>query len=156
SEQELISLRADFQQRQSTQLTSQVEYVAQQVDYARELTEEQLENTIRERIYEAHKIATRIYESNHHLPEATVTKMITDALRDIRFNQGRGYFFIYKIDGMSIMHPLLPKVEGTSLWDFRDVRGSYIVRDMGEQVKANDEAFYRWWFVKPDNKNHEF
>lgn len=156
SEQELISLRADFQQRQSTQLTSQVEYVAQQVDYARELTEEQLENTIRERIYEAHKIATRIYESNRHLPEATVTKMITDALRDIRFNQGRGYFFIYKIDGMSIMHPLLPKVEGTSLWDFRDVRGSYIVREMGEQVKANDEAFYRWWFVKPDNKNHEF
>ncbi|MDN3685680.1 cache domain-containing protein [Vibrio sinaloensis] len=77
-------------------MTKQVEYVAQQVKYARERTEHQLETTIKERIYEAHNIATRLYESNQHLPEAQVTKLITDALRDIRFNNGRGYFFIYK------------------------------------------------------------
>ncbi|MDN3685679.1 cache domain-containing protein [Vibrio sinaloensis] len=61
-----------------------------------------------------------------------------------------------KTEGLNVMHPLLPRVEGTSLWDFKDVRGSYIVREMGEQVKRNGEAFYRWWFVKPDNKNKEF
>lgn len=156
SEEKLEALKLDYQQRQNTVLTKQVEYVADQVKYARERTEEQLEQTIQERIYEAHSIATRLYESNKHLPESEVTRLITDALRNIRFNNGRGYFFIYKTEGLNVMHPLLPRVEGTSLWDFKDVRGSYIVREMGEQVKQNGEAFYRWWFVKPDNKNKEF
>tara|TARA_Y100001960_G_scaffold251831_1_gene268763 strand:- start:735 stop:3212 length:2478 start_codon:yes stop_codon:yes gene_type:complete len=156
SQEKLVAFKEQYQQRENEILTRQVEYVAQQVKFAREQTEKQLEDTIQKRIYEAHNIATRLYESNKHLPEAQVTKIITDALRDIRFNNGRGYFFIYKTEGMNVMHPLLPRVEGTSLWDFKDVRGSYIVREMGEQVKLNGEAFYRWWFVKPDNKNKEF
>ncbi|MDA0129312.1 cache domain-containing protein [Vibrio sp. MarTm2] len=156
SQEKLLALKEEYQQRENQLLTKQVEYVAQQVKFAREQTEQQLEDTIQSRIYEAHNIATRLYESNKHLPEAEVTKIITDALREIRFNNGRGYFFIYKTEGLNVMHPLLPRVEGTSLWDFKDVRGSYIVREMGEQVKANGEAFYRWWFVKPDNKNKEF
>lgn len=156
SEEQLRALRQEHEQQQHSTLTSRVEYVEQQISYARAQTEAQLESTIKEQIYQAHNIATRIYENNKHLPEATVTKLITDALRDIRFNQGRGYFFIYKTDGLNVMHPLLPRVEGTSLWDFKDVRGSYIVREMGEVVKKDGEAFYRWWFVKPDNKNKEF
>ncbi|NVD07726.1 EAL domain-containing protein [Vibrio sp. JPW-9-11-11] len=156
SQQELVSLREEAEQRQYVTLTNRVEYVQQQIAHARAQTEQQLESTIQARIYEAHNIATRLYQSNKHLPEAEVTRLITDALRDIRFNDGRGYFFIYKTDGLNIMHPLLPRVEGTSLWDFKDVRGSYIVREMGEIVKAQGEAFYRWWFVKPDNKNKEF
>lgn len=156
SEEQLRALRQEHQQQQLATLTSRVEYVEQQIRYARTQTEAELESTIKEQIYQAHNIATRLYESNKSLPEAEVTKLITDALRDIRFNNGRGYFFIYKTDGLSIMHPLLPRVEGTSLWDFKDVRGSYIVREMGEEVKKHGEAFYRWWFVKPDNKNKEF
>lgn len=156
SQEQLASLQQDYQQRQIVDLTSRVDYVLEQIEFARAQTENQLETTIKERIYEAHAIATRIYESNKHRPEQQVTEMITTALRDIRFNHGRGYFFIYKTDGINVMHPLLPRVEGTSLWDFRDVRGSYIVREMGEQVKAKGEAFYHWWFVKPDNKNQEF
>lgn len=156
SQQELLSLREEARQRQFVTLTNRVDYVQQQITHARAQTEQQLESTIQARIYEAHNIATRLYQNNKHLPEEQVTKLITDALRDIRFNNGRGYFFIYKTEGMSIMHPLLPRVEGTSLWDFKDVRGSYIVREMGEQVKSSGEAFYRWWFVKPDNKNKEF
>lgn len=156
SEEQLRALRQEHEQQQYSTLTSRVEYVEQQIRYARAQTEAELERTIKQQIYQAHNIASRLYESNKHLPEAEVTKLITDALRDIRFNNGRGYFFIYKTDGLNVMHPLLPRVEGTSLWDFKDVRGSYIVREMGEEVKKHGESFYRWWFVKPDNKNKEF
>lgn len=156
SREELNYLKQEYEQRRLATLTNRVEYVLEQIQFARTQVEDKLEDTIQEHIYEAHAIATRLYESNKHLPEEQVTKLITDALRDIRFNQGRGYFFIYKTDGMNVMHPLLPRVEGTSLWDFKDVRGSYIVREMGELVKRDDEAFYRWWFVKPENRNKEF
>lgn len=109
SKEELLEFQEEYQQRQNTILTKQVEYVAQQVKFARLQTEHQLENTIQNRIHEAHKIATRLYESNKHLPEEQVTKIITDALRVMRFNEGRGYFFIYKMNGINVMHPLLPK-----------------------------------------------
>jgi len=154
--QEKQTFYQEHSRQQRSILQNQVEYVAKQIQFAKERTEKQLQDTIQARIYEAHTIASRLYENNKHLSEADVTRLITAALRDIRFNQGRGYFFIYKTDGTNIMHPLLPRVEGTSLWDFKDVRGSYIVREMGEIVKAKGEAFYHWWFVKPDNKNQEF
>ncbi|HCM47946.1 MAG TPA: hypothetical protein DIS98_10740, partial [Colwellia sp.] len=37
--------------------------------------------------------------------------LISDALRDIRFNKGRGYFFVYQSDGLSVMHPILPQLK---------------------------------------------
>ncbi len=156
SKQELIDFQNDYQQRQDTILTKQVEYIAQQVKFAREQTESQLQETIRDRIYEAHRIATRLYESNRNLPEERVTRIITDALRVMSFNEGRGYFFIYKINGLSVMHPLFPNVEGSSLWDYQDSRGNYIVQDMGAKVKVDGEGFYRWWFAKPEQQNEQF
>lgn len=110
--QEKHALYKEHSQQQRSILQNQVEYVAKQIQFAKERTEQQLQDTIQARIYEAHTIATRLYENNQHLPEADVTRLITAALRDIRFNQGRGYFFIYKSDGTNIMHPLLPMLKG--------------------------------------------
>jgi len=156
SSDEIDSLRSEFVHRQEELLRNQVEYVKQQIQYAKDRTEQTLERTIKQRVNEAHKIATNLYQSNKHKPEHEVTKIIADALREIRFNDGRGYFFIYKSNGVNVMHPLLPHVEGTSLWDFKDVRGSYVVRELGQKVKTLGEAYHRWWFVKPQDKNQEF
>lgn len=156
SKQELIAFQQDYQQKQNTILTKQVEYVAQQVKFAREQAKQQLEDSIQDRVREAHKIATSLYESNKNLPENQVTRLITDALRVVRFNEERGYFFVYKMNGTAVMHPLIPKIEGKSLWNFKDARGNYIVREMSQNVKRDGEAFYRWWFVKPDDKKTQF
>ncbi|RDE22747.1 EAL domain-containing protein [Motiliproteus coralliicola] len=150
------NLRSDFLEQQREQIKAQIDQVYRQIEYAKANTENQLKQTIRERIHEAHRIAETIYQRNWDKPEAEVTRLITDALRSIRFNEGRGYFFIYKTTGENVMHPLLPQMEGTSKWDLQDVRGSYIVREMGAKVKQLGEAYYRWWFVKPSDKTKEF
>lgn len=155
SEQKLKSQLEEYQQHERETLVSRVEYVTQQITYARSQTVNQLESTAKDRVYEAYNIASHLYESNKQLPKAQVTKLITDALRDIRFNDGRGYFVIYETNGLNIMHPLQPQVEGTSLWNFKDIRGNYSVRESIEQVKEKDESFYRWWSVKPDIENEE-
>lgn len=66
SEEQLRALRQEHEQQQHSTLTSRVEYVEQQISYARAQTEAQLESTIKEQIYQAHNIATRIYENNKH------------------------------------------------------------------------------------------
>lgn len=153
---DISTFHKNFIDTEKETVKAQINQLFQQINYEKNNTEAILKKEIKERIYQAHEIATTIYEQNKDLPEAEVTKLITDALRNIRFNQGRGYYFIYKTAGINIMHPSVPRLEGTSLWNFQDTRGNYIVRDMGQLAKQAGEGFYRWWFVKPQNKSQEF
>lgn len=153
---DIATLQQNFIETEKETIKAQINQLHQQINYEINSTEAILKKDIQDHIYQAHNIASTIYQQNKHLPESEVTKLITDALRSIRFNQGRGYFFIYKTTGTSVMHPVLPAMEGSSKWDFQDSRGSYIVREMGKIVKQAGEGFYHWWFVKPQNKNQEF
>lgn len=156
SRSELESLRTAVLEEQKSLLQAQVEQILQQADYEQRSTENQLRESIQNRIYEAYDIAKNIYDQYAEEGEATVTDRIKVALRPIRFNQGRGYYFIYKVSGETILHPILPQNEGVNLINMQDIRGDYIVRGMGNAVKTQGEAFYNWWFVKPDQKDKEF
>jgi diguanylate cyclase (GGDEF)-like protein len=153
---DIISLRSNFLDVQKAVAKGQVEQVYQDIQFEKSNTESILKKDIKQRVYEAYAIANTLYEQNKDKPEAEVSRLITDSLRNISFNGGRGYFFIYKSNGLNVMHPSLPHIEGTSKWDLQDVKGRYIVREMGKLVKNNEEAFYNWWFVKPQNKTQEF
>jgi len=155
-ESDISTFHKNFIDTEKKAIKAQINQLYQQISYEKSNTEAILKKDIKERIYQAHSIATTIYQQNKNLSEDQVTKLITDALRSIRFNQGRGYYFIYKTTGTNIMHPVVPAMEGSSKWDFQDIRGNYIVRDMGKIVKQAGEGFYRWWFVKPQNKSQEF
>ncbi len=153
---DISTFHKNFIDTEKETIKAQINQLYQQINFEKNNTETILKIDIKERIHQAHSIATTIYQQNKDLPEREVTKLITDALRSIRFNQGRGYYFIYKTTGNNIMHPVMPAMEGTSKWDLQDTRGNYIVRDMGQIVKQAGEGFYRWWFVKPQNKSQEF
>ncbi|GAW96737.1 MULTISPECIES: sensor histidine kinase [Colwellia] len=153
---DIQSLKQDFIASEKELIKAQVEQLIQQITYERDSTEKTLKDNIKEHIYQAHSIATNIFDNNKNKSEKEVTKLISDALRNVRFNDGRGYFFIYKTNGLSIMHPIIPEIEGTSMANFQDIRGKYIVRDLGQLAKEHGEYFYHWWFVKPDNKEQEF
>jgi len=153
---DIKTLRQDFYDSEKDIVKAQVKQLVQQINYEKNSTEALLKNDIKEHVYQAHAIATNIYNKNKTKPEQEVSQLITDALRNIRFNQGRGYFFIYKTNGLNIMHPVVPAMEGSVKLDFQDVRGNYIVKDLGQLAKDNGEAFYHWWFVKPQNTKQEF
>ena len=63
----------------------------------------------------------KIYNENKDTKtKAEIQKMIKDALEDIRFNDKRGYFFIYSFDYECILLPVNRKNEGLSVRDFQD------------------------------------
>ncbi len=153
---DIESLQQNFIAAEKDMIKIQVEQLVQQISYERNSTEALLKKDIKDHIYQAHSIATSIYENNQHQSAQEIKTLITTALRNIRFNDGRGYFFIYSLEGQSILHPVLPQMEGTSKADFQDSRGNYIVRDLGTLAKQHGESFYHWWFVKPEDKSQEF
>lgn len=93
-------LRKEYIQSQESLLQKEVTNVVSYIHDMREQAEHRLEVSLQERIYGAHQIAMNIYQENmgsKDIPE--IQKMIKDALRPIRFNGGRGYYFAVSMDG---------------------------------------------------------
>jgi signal transduction histidine kinase len=119
-------------------------------------TENELRKSIKDRVYEAHTIATKIYNENKNKDKKTITKLIKDALVDIRFNDGRGYFYIYSFDYECILFPLNRDIEGSDFYNFQDSHGKYLTRDIISQLKKENEGFMSWYFYKPLDKNNHY
>ncbi|WP_375753727.1 cache domain-containing protein [Vibrio sp. HN007] len=151
AEDRLATLRSDFIQQEKKRVRQEVDSVYQQMVYEKAHTEAALKSEIKQRVNEAHAIVSSIYNNNMDKPRDEVIKLIKDVLREVRFNDGRGYYFIYEMDGTNVLLPHLEHMEGTSRWDMKDSRGSYIVQELLEKVEAHGEGFHRWWFFKPQD-----
>lgn len=151
SEENLQSLRSDVLAQQKIRIQQEVDSVYQQLTYEKQQTEKDLKIQIKQRVYEAYDIAQAIYRENPDKSDAEISKQITTALRDIRFNDGRGYFFIYKMDGTNVLLPHLPHMEGSDRWEMLDSRSAPIIQDLASIVDNSNEGYHRWWFYKPQD-----
>jgi len=130
-------------------MKSEVLRVYDFIEEKKSLTTEKMQADLKERVNGAYTIASSIYNNNRDKSNQEIKKLITDTLRDIRFNGGRGYFFIFESKGMNVLQPIFPQLEGTNLWDFKDIKGHYIVRKMSEITTKQGEGFMTWWWQKP-------
>ncbi len=123
----------------------------------KKLTKEKLKQNIKEKVYMAHTIATNIYNQYKDTKSAKEIKdIIKNALVNIRFNDGRGYYFIYStLNYECILMPIKREFEGTSFYNFQDTKGMYVNREIVKLVKKEKEGFLTWWYHKPnDMKEH--
>ncbi len=146
-EHSLIAARKTF-------IKSEVDRVVSHIKYQRDKTETELKENIRQRVYEAVSIAQNLYEANKSaMGKEQIIQLIKEALRPIRFNQKRGYFFVYTMEGDNVLLPFSPKLEGKNLWDLKDSKGLYTIRRAVKIVREKGEGFFRWHWYKPGNKD---
>ncbi|APW66449.1 hypothetical protein LPB137_11585 [Poseidonibacter parvus] len=123
------------------------------------LSKNELKKTIQTQVYNAHDIMSSIYKTYKNTKTKNEIKdLIKSALKDIRFNQNRGYFFIYELDGTNIFHPIQSQREGKNFFNAQDINGTYIVQESIDIAKSqNKEGFQNWYFnkVKNDIKEYE-
>ncbi|RXJ83027.1 sensor histidine kinase [Arcobacter cloacae] len=116
-----------------------------------EYTELELRKTLKEAIDIANNITMGIYNNNLDKSEEEIKKLVVDALRNIKFNDGRGYYFIYENSGKNILLPHNEKLEGKNFWNHQDAKGAYIIQDMTKLLSTQNEAFYEWYWYNPKN-----
>lgn len=141
---------------QKEKIKREVERVHSFIVNKRALNEEKIKKNVKEFVDLAHSIASSIYEKNKSKSEVEIKKLIKDALREIRFNDNRGYFFIYDLKGTNVLHPILPHLEDKNLINFQDKKGVFVIQKTIDIVKSQSEGFLSWRWVKPKNKNKEF
>ncbi|MFA9374181.1 MAG: cache domain-containing protein [Poseidonibacter sp.] len=120
-------------------------------------TEIKLKENIKNRVYEAYAIVSKIYNENKDTKtKEEIKKLIKNALVNIRFNEGRGYYFIYTMNHEAVLIPIARHLEGKNFYDYTDSKGNYLIRNLVNLAKDKNEGFHTWWYIKPDDLNKEY
>jgi signal transduction histidine kinase len=114
-----------------------------------------LKKELKEQVENAYSIAFSIYKNNLNKNEEEVTKLIKDALREIRFNQKRGYLFVYSRNGKNILHPIKTHLENKNLWNYQDKKGTFLIQEMNKILEKKDSTYYSWYWTKPEDNTEE-
>ncbi len=158
NETRLAALEDEFMQKSHDRLISEVTGARGYINYVVAQAESVLKAQARSEVLKAHSIATVIYErESGSRPESEVKELIREALRGVRFFNGRGYLFMGDQDGVSILLPTSPAVEGHSLYDNQDDTGHYIMRGLLDAVKnPQGEGYSRYrWYAPHDQTKME-
>jgi signal transduction histidine kinase len=154
---EKLLIKNEFIRNNKEIIKDDVDNLYKFITKTQEQTEEKLKNNIKNRVYEAHSIAMRIYNEYKDLKtKEEIKKLIQDALVDIKFNEGRGYFFIYSLDYECILLPIARNLEGSNFYNFKDGEGKFLTREIINQVKKEKEGFLTWSYHKPNDMKEQY
>jgi len=152
---DIQNLENDYFQSQKHEVQSEVQRVYDYISYKKSLSETNLKNYLKQRVYEAHSIASSIYKENKTKPKKEILKLVQDALRDIRFNDGRGYYFMHNPQGFNILYPLNRNLENIDYSNLKDKNGYLFVRKIKDTIKNKTENFDTYYWSKPSTDEGE-
>lgn len=148
---EADGMHAEHFQTQKQKLQEEVSNVVNYIEKLRTESEQQLGKMLEERVYEAHGIAMSIYRENANLKKLPeIEKMVKDALRPIRFFDGRGYYFAVSMSGIEQLYPSNPEIEGKDVTGMQDSNRAFVIQDEISVVRTTNEGFVKHYWAKPD------
>lgn len=127
-----------------------VEKVFSLIEEQKENLEEQVKKDLKDRVNEAYAIIENIYNKNPNTKKETVLTQIKEALRPIRFNEGRGYFYINNLDGNIVLHPINPNFENTNIYNRNQNETIKSIISSLETLKNKNETFNNLFWYKPN------
>ena len=150
-------IRTNYNTLQKKIIKDKVMQVVDMVNYEKNKVENHTKKIIKFRVLEAYSIAENIYNMNKSSKsKEEIIKMITDALRPIRYQNGNGYFFATDLNGTEILFADKPELEGKNLINMQDRNGKFVIKDMISIAVESKEGFYEYEWTKPNAKKNNY
>lgn len=90
------------------------------------------------------------YVLNGKVPSDKAIEFIRTFLDSLRFfSDNSGYFFVDDVRGNSISLPIRKDLEGTNIYDYKDPKGKYTVREMIDIINKVGRGFTDYYFTNP-------
>ena len=83
------------------------------------------------------------------LTEDQAKKEAADRVRDLRYDDGKGYFWIDTEDGNNVVLLGRKDVEGTNRYNAKDPNGFPYIQEINKAAQQEGGGFTRWEFPKP-------
>jgi PAS domain S-box-containing protein len=152
-EKEADDLRVTYLEGHKKTLEREVTQALDFVKYMQSQTEERLKASIQSRVYEAYFVAENIYNTHQDADnDEQIGNLIKDALRPIRFNKGRGYYFAFNLDGIETLFAANPEMEGQNMLPVKGGQGEFVVAEMLALVSESGQGFYEYTWPKPNQE----
>jgi two-component sensor histidine kinase len=149
-ENESENLRSLCMQNKKKMIRNEVEKVLKYIDYQKNLVADRLKERIKIRVYRVHEVIEHLYRKNRGvLPTGAIRRILKETLRPIRYDGGRGYFFIGAMDGTDILFPPSPQLEGKNLLNLKDEKGNWVMRDEMKVIREKGEGYVTHFWKKP-------
>ncbi len=146
---EMEHLRQEYINSQKALIKTEVDSAVEYINYKKKLTAERLKRDVKNRVLEAHKVATNLYHQNiGKVSDSQLMDLIKNALRPVRFFDDRNYYFIDDLDGYSVLYPPKSQFEGNNLLKLQNKAGVRPLPDIIKIVRKKGEGFYIYNWVK--------
>ena len=113
--------------------------------------EESVGNQLKGETAVAYGILEEYYKKQQagELTEDQAKKEAADRVRDLRYDGGKGYFWIDTVDGNNVVLLGRKDVEGTNRYNAKDPNGFPYIQEINKAAQQEGGGFTRWAFPKP-------
>jgi len=151
---ETEKIQHEYINAQKENIKQETERAVNFINYKIHQTDLDIRQKLKKRVEMAYNIAQNIYDKNKDdLTLNEIKSLITEALRPIRYDGGRGYFFIGSLNGYEILFPDHPEYEEKNLYDLKDDLGNYVVRNEINLAKLQGEGFIINYWTRPGSSS---
>ena len=134
-----------------------VYFVNDSINFQITKIENKLKSSLKEKVKIALDITNILYkEYKNKLSKEEIKEKISSALSTIRFNENRGYYFMYDNKTKIIFGHPLKKFVGKDMSNFKDAKGQSLMQLDKNVLEKQKIGFSKIYFVKPDNQNKQF
>ena len=148
-QEDLQKVGTNFFTMQKERLQSEVDMQIRSINAWRDSAKQRLMTTIKTRTYEAYAVAENLYKQNKKKRPEQIQAIIREAIRPIRFNDDRGYFFIRDTQGPFVLYPPNPKIEGPQVKLFPHQHRQELFEKINTLVLTKGEGFIDYLWPKP-------
>ena len=128
-----------------------IQLILNEIKYEKDSVEKITKDMVRKDVYNAIRITDNIYENfSKKLPLQELERIISETLLSLQ-NKER-YIFAGDLKGINKVNPKIPM--GIDTYNFQDIKGQYLVRNMIKIAKTKGEGFIEYYWYKPDNINN--
>lgn len=156
--EEINLIRTKYLQDNKKEVKNEVQRVINSINNEIEKTDESLKIFLKNKVYEAHNIASNIYNerTSHEAigkehSKDHIFQTIKHALGGMIYNNGRGYIFIDDIHGTKVLQPLNKKIEGKNFLEYEDAKGYKLVKKIVQTIKNKSETYDQYYWYKSGN-----
>lgn len=154
-EKTIENLQHDIKEHQEISIKAKVKSIVDLISYQQSITNSNLQARVKQRVENAYKIATAIYEENKkQKSEAEIKRNIIQTLRPLIWNGGESFIWILDYKGLFQLAPYyLKHLEQTSILELTDSTGRKVIRDEIAICKSKGEGFLWDEFTKPNTNS---
>lgn len=156
-QEETELMREDYVRERKQLVQREVQNAVAYIDFRMKIEEKNLREMLKQRVNRGWDVVANIYRENPHASREELTQLITTALRSMRYDGGRGYYYITSMDGRVVMNPIRPYSEGYSLSALSDTVQAQLLTRQLHEVSATGETFSSYYWQKPnDSTEHKY